>query len=245
MPLKLSYTQPVADPYSCSPPTPGCAGTINWTTLDTALTALPARTFTCGGGTAAPLLPGKYTKVGNNAPMNLTCTGTTVLCPGVYALSGKSNQNDAFNMTKGTVQMGTAAQCPGSTANGVTIISYGTNAGRFTFSGGTITLSAPTTTTGLPATLPSGLLFAQDPTNPYTGSQSDSTFTANAGTALQGTVYTKETAVNFIGNSNSTCFMIIADQLNFTGNSTISGNEASCAAVGAATPVVLRIALAE
>ena len=69
-------------------------------------------------------------------------------------------------MTKGTVQMGTAAQCPGSTADGVTIISYGTGAGRFTFSGGTITLKAPTNTTGLPATLPSGLLFVAGPDEP-------------------------------------------------------------------------------
>ena len=64
-------------------------------------------------------------------------------------------------------------------------------------------------------------------------------------TSLQGTVYTKKTTVNFTGNSNSTCFMIIADKLNFTGNSTMSGNQAACAAVGAATPVVLSIALAE
>ena len=56
VPLKLNYTQPVADPYSCSPPTPGCAGTINWTTVDTALNALPARTFTCGRRNRIPLL---------------------------------------------------------------------------------------------------------------------------------------------------------------------------------------------
>src|ERR1051325_4544938 len=157
--------------------------------------------------------------------MDLTCNGTTVLCPGVYALSGTDNQHNAFNMTKGTVQMGTSAQCPGSTANGVTIISYDTGAGRFSFTGGTITLSAPTNTTGLPSTLPSGLLFVQDPTNPYTGSQSDSTFTANGTTSLRGTIYTKKTTVNFTGDSNSTCFRVIADQLNFTGNSTMSGNQ--------------------
>ena len=77
VPLKLSYTQPVADPYSCSPPTPGCAGTINWTTLNTALNALTPQTYTCVANTTQTLLPGKYTSSSSKAALDLTCNGTT------------------------------------------------------------------------------------------------------------------------------------------------------------------------
>jgi hypothetical protein len=98
--------------------------------------------------------------------------------------------------------------------------------------------------------MPSGLLFYEDPNHADTsksggGLTGDSTLTANGSTSLQGVMYTKATNVTFTGNSNSTCFNVIALTITFKGNSTMAGHETACKAVSVTGPTVLNIALSE
>jgi Flp pilus assembly protein TadG len=159
--------------------------------------------------------------------------------------------------------------------NGVTIIASsknGTLGGGFQIKSGTVILCAPVggqpatpscpRTGGSPGSVPSGctfgstpcmptgVLFYQDPKTADTsksggGLTGDSTLTANGSTSLEGTLYTPATNVTFIGNSNSTCFLVIALTVTFTGDSTMAGNQASCKALGVTGPTVLNIALTE
>ncbi len=241
----LTDTAPVPDPYSasCSPPI-ACAGTIEWPTISGSEKTQP--------GTAGVLTPGTYKGQGSNAPLSFT-TGTWTLCPGVYVLDGEDNQDSAFSVSGGTVQMGTAGSggCPNNGLDGVTIIATsktGTSGGGFSVTGGTVTLKAPTSS---PATgIPSGLIFAQDPAHADTkingnGKEADSTITAGGTSLLQGTMYTPKTNVTFTGNSNSSCFIIIANTVTFTGTSTISGSLDACKAVGVTTPTVLNVVMSE
>jgi hypothetical protein len=187
--------------------------------------------------------------------------GTATLCPGVYYLDGEDGKGNAFLVQGGTVQMGTAGSggCP-SGSDGVTIIASsknGTEGGGFQIKSGTVTLSAPTAAYPSGCTVgssnpcvPSGLLFYQDPSYADAsksggGLTGDSTFTANGSTSRTGGMYTPETNVTFTGNANSTCFLVIALTVTFTGNSTMAANETSCKAVGVTGPTVLNIALSE
>jgi hypothetical protein len=147
--------------------------------------------------------------------------GTATMCPGVYYLDGEDNHGYAFLVQGGTVQMGTAGAttngvtCPANSMNGVTIIASsqnGTKGGGFQIKSGTVTLSAPTAqvpsgcTLGSTPCIPSGLLFYQDPSTADTsksgsGLTGDTTLTANAGTALTGSMYTPDTNVTFTGDA--------------------------------------------
>jgi len=70
--------------------------------------------------------------------------------------------------------------------------------------------------------------------------------TANAGSYLQGTMYTPVTNVKFTGNSNtSPCFLVISLTMTYIGNSTMNGTQAACSAVGVTGPTTLNIALTE
>jgi hypothetical protein len=156
--------------------------------------------------------------------------------------------------------MGTAGSggCP-SGSDGVTVIfssENGTKGGGLQIKSGTATLSAPTAsnpsgcTSGSTPCIPSGLLFYQDPSYADTsksggGLTGDSTITANAGTALTGAMYTPKTNVTFTGNAGSTCFIVIALTITFTGDSTMAGNQTACQAVGVTGPTVTNIALTE
>jgi Flp pilus assembly protein TadG len=225
-----------------------------------------------GNATLQPGLYGKSSgsgKCSNNtgsshAPMEFT-SGTTTLCPGVYYLDGEDGNGRAFYVHGGTVNMSTAGSttdgvtCPSNSMNGVTIVAFslsGTKAGGFNFQNGTVNLSAPTAripsgcTLGSTPCIPSGILFYQDPAdadiskagNGFTG---DSTVTAGTGTFLQGAMYTPATNVSFSGNAGSTCFLVISLTVTYTGDSTMSGNQASCQAVGVTGPIVMNIALTE
>jgi hypothetical protein len=189
--------------------------------------------------------------------MNFT-SGTTYLCPGIYYINGEDNSSDgAFEASSGaTVKMwksGNPGSCPLSgSIDGVTIIATsktGTKGGSLDIaSGATVNLSAPTTA---PATgIPSGILFYQDPAHADThangnGKQADSSITANGTTTLAGALYTPATNVSFQGNSSSSCFIMIALTLTFSGDSTLSGNSSACSAAGVSGPTVVNIALTE
>ena len=200
-------------------------------------------------------------------PMQFTSsTGTTTLCPGVYYLDGDDGHGSAFAVKGGTVNLGTAGAtsngvtCPSNGMNGVTIIALSLNGvnkgGGFTFQNGIVSLSAPTArnpsgcTLGSTGCIPSGVLFYQDPNDADTSKQgsgltADSTMTAGTGTSMQGVFYTPATNVTFTGNAGSACFIVISLTMTYTGNSTMSGNEAACQAVGVTGPTVMNVTLAE
>jgi Putative Flp pilus-assembly TadE/G-like len=245
VPLEVIDTAQVQDPYACNPPQVGCAGKITFT--------LPG-----GNGANAPsnggtLQPGFY-----KGPMNFT-SGTTYLCPGVYYIDGEDNSSDgAFEVSGNTTtvqmwQSGNPGSCPNSGGiNGVTIIASskanGKAGGFDVTAGGTLKLSAPTSS---PATgIPPGILFYQDAANADTkpngnGKEADSTIVAGASSILTGTLYAPKTNVTFQGNSNSTCFIIIALTLTFNGGATLTGNQTACTAAGVTAPSVVTFALLE
>jgi hypothetical protein len=267
---ELTYAAPVTDPYSCNPPAIGCAGTIHYSWPGTAVN--PSSPCYPWSGAPTTLQPGLYGQSSGSKkcsdgsgssppPMSFT-SGTTTLCPGVYYLDGEDKQGEAFLTKGGTVTMGTAGSggCPANGINGVTIIAgsqSGTKGGGVQIQSGTVNLSAPTAlipsgcTLGSTPCIPSGLLFYQDPSDADTsksggGLTGDSLVTADAGTFLQGTMYTPKTNVKFTGNSNtSPCFLVISLTMTYIGDSTMNGTQASCAAVGVTAPTVLNIALTE
>jgi Flp pilus assembly protein TadG len=274
VPTKLTYTSPTTDPYSCNPPQIGCAGTISYSWPATpANSSSPCYPWTGAPSTLQPGLYGKSSNgsgkcsdgTGSSSPPMSFTSGTTTLCPGVYYLDGEDNHGYAFLVQGGTVQMGTAGAttngvtCPVNGINGVVIIAgskNGSKGGGFQIKSGTVTLSAPTAqvpsgcTLGSTPCIPSGLLFYQDPSTADTskagsGLTGDSTLTANAGTALTGSMYTPKTNVTFTGNAGSTCFLVIALTVTFTGNSTMAGNQSACQAVGVTGPTVTNVALTE
>lgn len=233
----LTDTAPIPDPYSTScAPAIACAGTITWPTV------------TGNGGLSLPLTGGTL-QPGTYKPMNFGAY-TYSLCPGIYVINGEDNQDSAFTVGNGTTVNIATSGCSGS-GSGVTIIATSSGntkkAGGFNVTGGTLNLSAPTSS---PQTgIPSGLLFAQDPTHADTtvsnGKEADSTITAGGTDSLQGTLYTPKTNVTFTGNSNSTCFIIIANTVTYTGTSTVSGSLSACQAVGVTTPTVLNVVMSE
>ncbi len=187
-----------------------------------------------GGGPA--LLPGLYAGVGNNAPMNFT-SGTTTMCPGVYVLDGEDNQGGAFVISGNgtTVTMGTAAQCPSSTTNGVTIITTCTSPANCAKGGGfriggtgsntpTVTLSAPTTSPQ--AGIPANILFYQVAAHADTSNGNNnghSILAGGAGVSLNGVVYTPATQIQLNGNPNfNSCTELIADTFNIAGTPTMN-----------------------
>jgi Flp pilus assembly protein TadG len=225
--------------------------------------------------TPTTLLPGLYGKSsgshkcsdgsGSSSPPMSFTSGTTTLCPGVYYLDGEDGHGSAFAVKGGTVNLGTAGAttngttCPSNGMNGVTIIassSSGTKGGGFNFQNGTVNLSAPTARTpsgctfGSTSCIPSGILFYQDPTDADTSKQgsgltSDSTITAGTGTSMEGVLYTPATNVTFTGNAGSACFLVISLTMTYTGNSTMSGNESACQALGVTGPTVMNVSLTE
>jgi putative Flp pilus-assembly TadE/G-like protein len=226
-----------------------------------------------GNATLQPGLYGKSSgsgKCSNNtgssqAPMEFASGTTTTLCPGVYYIDGEDGSGRAFYVHGGTVNMSTAGStsngitCPSNSMNGVTIVAFslsGTKGGGFNFQNGTVNLSAPTApipsgcTLGSTPCIPSGILFYQDPADADTskagnGLTGDSTVTAGTGTFLQGAMYTPATNVTFSGNAGSTCFLAISLTMAYNGNSTMSGDEANCQAIGVTGPTVMNIALTE
>jgi hypothetical protein len=254
IPVVQTNAFPVTDPYSCNPPQIGCSGQIKYS-----LTGAPAQTIPAGSNVT--LQPGIYSPSGNKAPLNFTTGNTYNLCPGVYYLDGEASSGASFSAASGaTVQLQTnLGLCPSSgSINGVTIISTCSSpstckkGGGFVItSGATVKLSAPTTriasscTLGTTPCIPSGVLFYQDPAHADTGNSSASNITANSNSFLTGAIYAPVQQIQFSGNANSTCTVIIGLTLQFSGTTDMSASQAGCSAAGIGSPELLKIALAE
>jgi hypothetical protein len=223
----FTQTAPVTDPYaskiSYTKPTNG--NCTSWTSL------LPS-----GSGTLSPLAAGQY-----YCPMTFGNGNHVTFNPGVYLINGETSQNEAFRVNTGATVTG----------NGVTIIATGTNsskAGAIDIQGGTVTLVAPTTSLTPPGggTVPSGLIFYQDPSIVDAQSnKGNSTITASSNDTLTGAIYAPAKNVTFTGNSTSGCTVVIADTMTFIGNSTMSATISACTAAGVSAPTVLSLGLTE
>jgi hypothetical protein len=195
--------------------------------------------------------------------MNFT-SGYTTLCPGVYIVDGEENSSDAAFAASGNstvVKMGTAGTtyptntsgkaitCPSNGLNGVTIIATsksGTKGGGFdSTAGATVTLSAPTSS---PASgIPSGILFAQDPSHADTkpnsnGKEADSTIQSGTADTLTGALYTPKTNATLQANVNSSCFIIVALTVTLQGGANMAADSTHCQGAGVNTPPVVETA---
>ena len=134
--------------------------------------------------------------------------GTVTFDPGVYYIDG------------GSFNLGSQANVSGS---GVTFILTSSNAATNGASVATINMNggAQVNLTAPSSGTYSGVLFYQDRrasagvTNSVTG---------NSSSVLQGAIYTASQNMNFTGNTgmNSNCLQLVARDITFIGNSTIS-----------------------
>jgi hypothetical protein len=216
-PPVTTYASAVADPYAGQITVPPLSGFTNrW----------------CPASSGGTFSPGYYTCGKNSAAMLFT-SGTTILCPGVYVLDGEDNQGQAFGIhgTGTTVQVGTLQQCPGSTTDGVTIITTCTSSGSYGGSCGggfdvggtgssdqpTVTLSAPTSSPG--TGIPKDILFYQVASTADTKSGT-STLAGGPTVSLHGVIYTPATQITLSGNATSfgSCTVLIAGSFSLNGN---------------------------
>jgi hypothetical protein len=245
------YYGSLTDPYSCNPPAFGCIAKITWPTVSgSEITSCSA-----GGTSASPVVlkPGLY-----SGPICAT-SGYYVFCPGVYVIDGADNTNPygAFEVsgTSTVVQMGTAGKtypngvtCPtgtmlnGQTINGVTFIATsknGTKGGGFDIKQASITLSAPTSSPQ--SGIPSGILFAQDPSHANTqnagnGFRADSSIQTPTNAAFTGSMYTPATNLTLQAQVNSTCFIVLALTVGFQGGASLAADQNDCQAAGVQPP---------
>ena len=166
--------------------------------------------------------------IGTAGGVNIYCGGLTIsngtvtLNPGVFVIQGGT-----FNVSGGTV-----------TGSGVTIIltcqtqpctSASNNWAQVSFSGGTSTLSAPTSGSW------SGMLFYQDPTDSLDNGHTKASITGGSN-SLQGILYFPDDTVDYTGGASaSTCTEIINYDIDFTGGGTVNHNCASAGVGGIGT----------
>jgi hypothetical protein len=149
--------------------------------------------------------------------LTINGTGVVTLNPGIYII----DQGSLSIMGGAVVNTNTA-----TSPYGVTFIltsSSGSNYASVTINGGsTVNLTAPTT--GPTA----GLVFYQDRNDTKTAN-----LNGGAGESFTGALYFPSATLNYSGDAgSSTCTQIVADQVNFTGNSTINSN---CTGTGVTT----------
>lgn len=192
----------LADPYASlgsATLTPGACTQTKYTIKNATQTIAPG-TY-CGGITA-------------QSGANLT------MSPGVYYLVNNGGGNNASNA--GSFSVTSNANVTG---NGVTIILMttggSTNYGNVSIGGsGTVNLTAPTSTAGLPAGIPAGILFY--------GRQTTGTDTFSGGGTLNmtGALYFPNDTLDFSGNpdmsGSATCNHIVAQRITMSGTANIN-----------------------
>jgi Flp pilus assembly protein TadG len=225
---------------------------------DAAANGFPFQSYSCPSSSPACTSPSSGQMCANNPPVIGSNVGDD---KAVEVILNRQQNTYLANLFLPSVTIGTRAgvTCPSNGISGVTIIAgsqTGTKGGGLQIKSGTVTLSAPTAripsgcTLGSTPCIPSGILFYQDPADADTskagsGLTGDSTITANGTTSLLGAMYAPATNVTFTGNANSTCFIVISLTMSYQGDSTMSGNQAACQAVGVTGPTVMNISLTE
>jgi hypothetical protein len=160
---------------------------------------------------AAPTIPASCTN-GNNSSMSpgkycngLTLNGSTTMAAGVYVISGGTLKINANAVISGT---------------GVTI--YLTGGANIQMNGGAqVSLSAPTSGTY------SGILLYADRTQANAVNKINGTATSS----MTGAIYMPSQEVDIQGNFSGAngCMQVVADTINYTGNSTFATD---CSAYG-------------
>ena len=166
-----------------------------------------------------------YTNYSQTGNLNLTIS-QGVYCGGI-TLVGNVNltlNQGTYIINGGGISV-TGNSTITSTGTGVTIYLTGTSA---TYKGVTITgnnastLTAPTTGTY------AGILFFQDRTiTGTTASNNPNNLTGNSSSVFTGALYFPTTLLNYTGNSSSTYTILVADDIHFTGNTSVGNNYSS------------------
>ena len=166
--------------------------------------------------------------------ISISGTNTNVtFSPGTYILYG-----GGLIVTSSTAILSTGLPAGGS--NGVTFYNTGTKNGTYGFSpisinGGTITLTAPTS--GPLA----GMLFFEDRDPTKTG-QITNTITGGSGSTFTGALYFPTTTLKYAGGTAFGGYtVVVADQVQFVGNSNFSNDYSSLTG----GPLIHGVALAE
>jgi hypothetical protein len=175
----------------------------------------PTASGPCLSGNGSTLSPGKYCS-------GLDLKNTVTMNAGMYYISG------------GDLKVNANANISG---NGVTI--YLAGASRVSMNGNsTVVLSAPTSGNY------AGILFFGDRAN---SGATMNTFNGNSAAKLTGFLYFKTQGVRYLGNLSGVkgCTRIVADNIDWTGNSTIDDTQ-DCASLGLKkVPSSLLVTLAE
>lgn len=243
------YSTPVTDPFAAKG-IPSCTKTAidnsnygngnnavaNYERLDGSVSINRATGTTLANGTVAgkdvagEVVCIKNTK-NNGTGLNIASGSTVVLGPATYVIDGGDLGMNASNS-------GTSLSCTGCTI----ILTNSANpaaTGNIKLTGGTLSLSAPTTDTNpTDAYNYKGIALMQDrratDSNP---NQPANTIVGNNGASVTGAVYIANQAIKYSGGSSvtSACLQIVAKRTTFTGNSKIKvSNE--CATAGI-TPI--------
>ncbi len=146
------------------------------------------------------LLPGVYC---GGIQIALTNTGTVSFNSGLYVLTGATGLQIAGSSTV--------------TGSGVTF--YNTGSGAIDFTGGNITLSAPSAPIG---SLPAAILFYQDPSD---ASAADVSEAGSGNVTLVGTLYFPSAALTISGsNSTATNTLIVAGSVSIVGGNNFNAD---------------------
>ncbi|MEI9422071.1 pilus assembly protein TadG-related protein [Mesorhizobium sp. Cs1299R1N1] len=146
---------------------------------------------------------------------------TQTIQPGTYcsgmSLNGNVTLSPGVYVVQGNLKINAGAVIAGS---GVTIFMAGSSTVSMN-GNATVTLSAPQSGTY------SGMLFYGD----RTGTAAQSTFNGTATSLLTGAIYFPKQQVNYLGNfsGNNGCTQIVADTIQWSGNSTINQD---CSSLG-------------
>jgi hypothetical protein len=181
-------------------------------------------------------------------PSNCTQTqlaGQTTFNPGTYCGGISLNSTGSFVFNPGTYVLyggGLTINAQATvTGAGVTFYNTGTKNGTYGFSpitingGGSVTLSAPTS--GPMA----GMLFFED-RDPTKHGQITNTITGQSGSTFTGALYFPTTTLKYAGGTASGGYtVVVADQVQFVGNSSFSNDYSSLTG----GPLIDGVALAE
>ena len=237
------YSTPVTDPFASKSVPPSCNKTItdnnsytnstpDYDKLDGSVSINRATGVTLSDGTvvgqdsANQVVCIKNTK-NSKTGLNIGSGSTVVLGPATYVIDGGDLSMNSSNS-------GTSLSCSGCTI----ILTNKANpaaTGSFKLTGGTLSLTAPTSDTSTTDAYNfKGIALMQDRSATDSNPQSPAnSIVGNNGASVQGAVYIPNQAVKYSGGSTTTsaCLQIVAKRTTFTGNSVMKVSNA-CAGFG-------------
>jgi hypothetical protein len=167
------------------------------------------------------------TNVKNGSPTGLTIQKTTLLGPATYVINGgnltMNNNNASLSCTSCTIAM--------------TNFTDATKTGNIKLTGGSLSITAPTTGTY------AGMAFYQNRLATDSGQKTQNQINGNSGQSVTGAIYIPNQSVLYNGggsySGNGTevgaCMMLVAKRVEFGGNSKIKALD-QCTGAGLPSP---------